>query len=58
MASKPIINNKSTTNVKVVYAGGNGLQEAYKILAKIVLRKLQEEKEQQNESSDLYQSEH
>lgn len=43
--------------VKVKYVGGNGLQDAYRILAKKVIEKLQE-KEQVNASSDLHQSEY
>lgn len=34
-------------SVHIVYAGGNGLEQAYQILAKIALRKLQE-KEKNN----------
>lgn len=46
--------NQQASNVKVIFAGGDGLQDANRILAKIIIKKLQD-KEKENESSNLHQ---
>jgi hypothetical protein len=51
--NKPNAEEKPMANVEIRCVGGNARQEINSILAKIVLRKIFQRRERQNESSNL-----